>query len=86
MDSKEVRKLYMMEFGLNLKKVRERQDITLDDIATDSTFDSSNYHKFEQGTRNPTIETILKIATVLKVHPRDLFDFPFDLSKNKIDM
>lgn len=86
MDSKEVRLRYMKEFGSNLKKVRERKNLTLDQIATNSTFDMSNYHKFEQGTRNPTIETILKIATVLKVDPRELFDFSFDLTENNIDM
>ena len=51
-----------------------------------SSFDTSNYSKYENGHGNPTIETILKIASLLEINPKELFDFDFDINKHKIDM
>ena len=86
MDSKAVRKIYMKEFSKNLNKLREEKFKTYHKVATNSSFDTSNYSKYENGHGNPTIETILKIASLLEVDPKELFDFDFDIHKHKIDM
>ena len=86
MDSKEVLELYMKEFSNNLHKLRERKFNTMNNVAVNSSFDSSNYNKYERGKGNPTIETILKMASLLEIEPKDLFDFKFDIKKHKIDM
>lgn len=86
MTSKEVLELYMIEFSKNLANIREKKFNTMDKVAKNSSFDSSNYNKYEKGIGNPTIETILKMASLLEVDPKELFNFKFDLKKHKIDM
>lgn len=85
MNSKEVLKLYMKMFSEHLKEIRETKYKSMDEVAKNSNFDSSNYNKFENGKGNPTIETILKMASTLGISPKELFDFDFDIKKYKID-
>ncbi|MCA6069456.1 helix-turn-helix domain-containing protein [Chryseobacterium sp. RG1] len=85
MDSKEVLKLYMQCFSEHLKEIRKKKYNSMDAVAQNSVFDSSNYNKYENGKGNPTIETILKMASVFKIPPKELFDFDFDIEKYKID-
>ncbi|MDT0642177.1 helix-turn-helix transcriptional regulator [Zunongwangia sp. F363] len=86
MDSKEVLRIYMKEFSANLNRIREEKFETMDNVATHSSFDASNYNKLEKAKGNPTIETILKISSMLEVEPKELFNFDFDIKKFKIDM
>lgn len=85
MESKEVLRLYMEAFAENLKTIREEKYPSMDAVAINSAFDSSNYNKFENGKGNPTIETILKMASAFGIPPKDLFDFDFDIKKYKIE-
>lgn len=43
-----------------------------------------DFNKIEQGKTNITFRTFLKIAKGLGKHPKDLFDFEFDIKKYKI--
>ncbi|HBL78983.1 MAG: transcriptional regulator [Pusillimonas sp.] len=86
MDSKEVLEIYMKEFAQHLSKLREQKFKTMDNIATNSSYDASNYNKYEKGKGNPTLETILKIASLLEIPPKELFNFDFDIRKHRIKM
>ncbi|WP_034887659.1 helix-turn-helix domain-containing protein [Gillisia sp. Hel_I_29] len=86
MDSKEVLELYMKEFSENLNKLRAKKFNTLNKVGTNSSFDPSNYNKYEKGKGNPTIETILKMASLLEIEPKELFNFEFDIKKHKVEM
>lgn len=85
MDSKDVLKLYMQSFSEHLKEIRKEKYNSMDAVSQNSVFDSSNYNKYENGKGNPTIETILKMASAFKIPPKELFDFDFDMEKYKID-
>lgn len=85
MESKEVLKLYMQMFSDHLKEVRKLKYNSMDEVAKNSPFDSSNYNKYEKGKGNPTIETILKMASAFGIPPKELFDFDFDIKKYHID-
>ena len=85
MDSKEVLRLYMKAFSENLKEIRTVRYKSMDDVAQHSGFDSSNYNKYENGKGNPTIETLLKMASAFGIPPKELFAFDFDISKYKIE-
>lgn len=85
MNSKDVLKLYMQCFSEHLKEIRKEKYNSMDAVAQNSAFDSSNYNKYENGKGNPTIETILKMASAFKIPPKELFDFDFDIEKYKID-
>jgi len=76
---------YRKAFGENLKKIREEQKIkALSGVDKTTRFDSSNYHKYEMGSGNPTLETIVRIATGLGVHPKELLNFEFDLRSDEL--
>lgn len=68
---------YKKAFGDNLKRIRLEKYSTLSKLDADTKFDSSNYHKYEKGDGNPTLETILDIAASLQIHPRELLNFNF---------
>ena len=78
MTEKEVLKAYRKAFGENLKRIRKEKISTLSGVDANTKFDASNYHKYELGNGNPTLETILIIANGLGVSPKDLLDFEFD--------
>lgn len=75
---------YRKAFGENLKKIREEKIRTLSDVDSKTRFDASNYHKYEVGTGNPTLETIVRIATGLGIHPKELLNFEFELKSDEL--
>lgn len=85
MNSSTVLKAFMEAFSENLIRLRKEKFDTMDEVAINSKFDSSNYNKLEKGKGNPTIETLLKIASLLEINPKELFDFDFDIKKHKIE-
>lgn len=84
MAKEELLKAYKKAFGENLKEIRTKKITTLSGVDSTTKFDSSNYHKYEIGTGNPTLETIVSIAAGLGVHPKELFNFDFDLQSMDI--
>ncbi len=81
MSDKEIARL-MKLFGAHLKKIRESKNLSLLDTDYGSTLNESNISKYENGRREPQLSTIFKLAKALKVHPKDLFDFGVDYSKD----
>jgi transcriptional regulator with XRE-family HTH domain len=73
-DSESLNK-FLIKFGEKVKKERESQGLTLDDLEFHSSIDSSDINKIELGQRNITFKSFLKIANGLKVHPKELLDF-----------
>lgn len=84
MAKEELLKDYRKAFGENLKKIREEKIKTLSGVDSKTRFDASNYHKYEVGTGNPTLETIVRIATGLGIHPKELLNFDFQLKSDEI--
>jgi DNA-binding Xre family transcriptional regulator len=70
MSEKELAKI-KKQFGSHLKKIRE------------SDMNESNISKYENGKRDPRLSTILKLAKMLKVHPKELLNFDMDFLKEK---
>ena len=70
-------------FGAHLKKIRESKDLSLLEADYSSEMNESNISKYENGKRDPRLSTIVKLAKMLKVHPREILDFDFDFLKDK---
>ncbi len=81
MNDKEIFKLYKKAFGDNLQRIRKERTDTVRKVDTNTKFDASNYHKYETGKGNPTIETLFSIARGLGVEPKVLLDFKFDIDE-----
>ncbi len=67
---------FLLIVGQNIKKYRERANITQEEMA--DLVDYKYYQRIEYGQKNITLKTVLKIAKKLNVQPKDLFTFPKD--------
>lgn len=56
-------------FGERVKSRREELGLSQEDAATLAEMHVSNFGKLERGLSNPTLHTILKVATALNVDP-----------------
>jgi len=62
--------------GKRLRKIRRNLDITQEQLAEAVGVTAESISNIERGKTAPSFETMEKIAEVLKVPVRDLFDFP----------
>lgn len=60
------------KIGQNLRKIRERKNVTQEQLALDAGLNRAYIGYIERGERNPSTETLVKIAKALKVSPKDL--------------
>jgi transcriptional regulator with XRE-family HTH domain len=58
--------------GRNVKRVRRERGLTQEQLAERSGFSQQYISGLEQGRRNPTIESIYELATVLGVSHMEL--------------
>jgi len=63
------------KFGLNVKKYRKASDITQEKLAELAKVDPKSIISIENGTRNPTLRTIYRLAKALKVSIGNLVEF-----------
>lgn len=55
--------------GSRLRERRESLELSQEDVAHMSAMHVSNYGKIERGLSNPSLHTLLRIASVLEVDP-----------------
>lgn len=60
------------KIGQSIRKVRENKGITQEKVALDAGLNRAYIGYIERGERNPSTETLVKIAKALKVSPKDL--------------
>lgn len=60
--------------GHNVRRIREKKGITQEDLALEAGLNRAYIGYIERGERNPSTDTIVKIAKALKVSPKDLID------------
>lgn len=61
-----------LRFVANLKRVRIREGFTQEALALAGDFNRSYFSGVENGDRNITLDTVDRIAAVLKVNPLEL--------------
>jgi transcriptional regulator with XRE-family HTH domain len=72
---KKVNTLFLIAFGENLKKIRERKNITQAQLAIDCDFDVSVISRIERGVVNTSLSNLKLIANALNIPIKDMFDF-----------
>lgn len=60
------------KIGQNIHKIRERKEITQEQLALDAGLNRAYIGYIERGERNPSTDTLVKIARALKVSLKDL--------------
>jgi len=79
-------------FANRLKQIRSEQSITQEEFAFKCDMQPAHIGQLERGVRNPTLETLYKIASGLGISVSELVDFQgklimpntFDETTNKI--
>lgn len=62
----------VQKFGKNMKQIREAKNMSQGDIYRATKIERAYISNLESGKQNPTLETIAKIASALKVEIGDL--------------
>ena len=70
--------------GKRIKQIRESQNIKQCVLAEKLNMEPSNLTRIESGYQLPKEDNLLKIAKVLNVAVKDLFDFPDEYTKDKL--
>jgi transcriptional regulator with XRE-family HTH domain len=75
---------FLQSVGLRIKTLRKEKGYTLADLGDNIGLDKSNVYRLERG-KNFTLETLIKIAGFLEVHPKELLDVPYDIDFKQIE-
>ena len=59
--------------GGKIKIIRQKNKLTQEDVADKAGIHVSTLGRIERGESNPPLQTINKIAEVLRVKPKELF-------------
>lgn len=60
--------------GKNIKKIRKKKGLTQEELALEAGLNRAYIGYIERGKRNPSTETVAKIAKVLKVSLSKIFE------------
>lgn len=60
--------------GGNIKRLRRERGLSQEVLAHDADIAMRHLGRIERGEGNPTVAVLGRIAGVLGVHPRDLYD------------
>ena len=63
------------EFGINLSRIRAAKRLSAYELSLRLNKDASYVHKVENAKINPSLQTILDIAKVLEISPKELFEY-----------
>ena len=58
----------------NVRRLRIERKLTQEQLAHDAEIDLTYLGGIERGRRNPSVAVVGRLAAVLAVHPRTLFD------------
>lgn len=59
--------------GWNLKKLRQKAELTQVELAVDAQMDPAHVSRIERGRENPTVGVLARLAAALKVPVTDFF-------------
>ncbi|MFC4687956.1 helix-turn-helix domain-containing protein [Epilithonimonas pallida] len=74
-----------VHLGKRIMEVRKHKNFSQEKLGLLTGIDKADISKYESGKINLTLKTLLRFAVALQVHPKELFNFEFDITKYKID-
>ncbi|MEZ4778175.1 MAG: helix-turn-helix transcriptional regulator [Flavobacteriaceae bacterium] len=66
---------YLIEFGKNLRKLREQRGLSQEYLAIDANIPTNQIGRIERGEISTTISTLLSISKALQIDIKELFNF-----------
>ena len=67
--------IYLKQFGNNLRRIRKDKGLSMEAVANEAEIEYRQLGRIERGEVNTTIVSLLRIAKILKVDIKILFDF-----------
>jgi transcriptional regulator with XRE-family HTH domain len=68
-------KKQLVKLGIHIRKLRERQGISQEQLAADAEIPYSSVNEIESGKTNPTIASLMALAEALEVSVAELVDY-----------
>jgi transcriptional regulator with XRE-family HTH domain len=65
---------FRLKLGKKVRQIRKEQKITQAQLAFESGLSREQIYKMELGYTNMTLDSLLAIAAILDIHPKELFD------------
>ncbi|MEN2436493.1 helix-turn-helix transcriptional regulator [Weeksellaceae bacterium A-14] len=76
----------LKKFGEHIKNLRVESGLTQDEVVLNSNrLTKATVSDIENGKRNLSFTTLIDLAKGMNRHPKELFDFEFDIEKYKIE-
>lgn len=72
MDQNRAAEEFASAFGLALREVRNRLEISQEELCARTELDRTYISEIERGLRNPTLKVLWKLSTALKTRPNKL--------------
>ena len=67
----------LRKFGMYVRELRKKLDLSQDDIVLNATkITKGTVSDIENGKRNLSFTTLIDLAKGLKIHPKELLNFP----------
>ena len=64
-----------MNFGVHVRQLRERRNMSQQDLANDCNMSKRQIGRIERGEINTTLKTLIGIAVALDIEPKELLNF-----------
>lgn len=66
---------YIINVGVRIRQLRERLNMSQEDLAVDCNISKRQIGRIERGEINTTLGTLVTIANALELEPKDLLNF-----------
>jgi transcriptional regulator with XRE-family HTH domain len=67
--------LYVVEFGKHLRKLRQKKEMSIEEVAFKSNLDAQNLRKYELGKQEMKISMLKRIADAFEMNVSELVNF-----------
>ncbi len=69
------RDIFITNFGVHIRQLREKKNMSQQDLANDCNMSKRQIGRIERGEINTSLGTIVNIANALDIEPKDLLNF-----------
>jgi transcriptional regulator with XRE-family HTH domain len=69
------KELFITNFGVHIRQLREKINMSQQDLANDCTMSKRQIGRIERGENITTLGTIINIANALGIEPKELLNF-----------
>lgn len=69
------KELFISDFGVHIRQLREKKNMSQQDLANDCSMSKRQIGRIERGEANTSLGTLVLISNALDIEPKNLLDF-----------